>query len=88
MGLPCLTDLVSLVWETTRAPLEQGLPAELGGIISLISLSLFFIITLFNHEIYLKGLRRKKGIIPVITGVVLGFFSGPASLSILRDIWL
>jgi hypothetical protein len=86
MGLPGLADLLSFVWETTRAPLEQGLPAQLGWIISMISLSLFFAITILNYDIYLKGLRKgKKGLLTVITGVALGVIIGSAILAILYD---
>jgi hypothetical protein len=83
LGLPGLADLISLVWETTRPPLEQITPPGLASILSLVSLAVFFTIIYLNAEIFLKGARKgRKGLETVITGMVFGAVIGFLILSL------
>jgi zinc transporter ZupT len=86
LGLPGLANLISLVWETTREPIEQILPSDLRFVISFAGLLVFGVITYLNWEIYLKGAKKgKKGIITVLAGVVLGLVIGSVILAFLVD---
>ncbi len=87
LGLPGLADLITLVWETTRSPLEKVVPA--GMTLSLISLGVFFAITYFNWQIYLKGARKgPKGIFAVVSGVLTGLVIGSFLLVTVRGFFL
>ncbi len=73
LGIPGLADLVGLAWETAKGPLGRATPPELASILSLVSLSVFFFIMYLNGEIFLKGARKgRKGLVIVITGVLVG----------------
>lgn len=77
LGLPGLADLVSILWEATRAPLEKVTPPEIASVLSLVSLAVFFTIIYLNAEIFLKGARKgKKGLEIVVTGMVFGAVIG------------
>jgi RsiW-degrading membrane proteinase PrsW (M82 family) len=83
LGLPGLADLISLVWETSRPPLEQIAPPELASILSLVSLAVFFTLIYLNAEIFLKGAKKgRKGLETVITGMVFGAVIGFFILSL------
>ena len=85
LGLPGLANLISLVWETMRSPLEKVLPA--GMILSLVSLAVFFAITYLNWEIYLKGARMgPKGLLAVVAGVLTGVIIGTFILVTVRGL--
>jgi hypothetical protein len=75
LGLPGLANLIALVWDTMRSPLEKVVPA--GMTLSLVSLAVFFAITYLNWEIYLKGARKgPKGLLAVVAGVLTGIIIG------------
>jgi glucan phosphoethanolaminetransferase (alkaline phosphatase superfamily) len=83
LGLPGLADLITLVWETTRSPLEKVVPA--GMTLSLISLAVFFTITYLNWQIYLKGARKgPKGLFAVVAGIMTGLVIGSFILVTVR----
>jgi hypothetical protein len=89
LGLPGLADTISLVWETSRTPLEQVVPSGLVSVFSLISLAVFFVITYLNWEIYLKGAKKgKKGVLVVVAGVILGIITGSVILAAIRGLLL
>lgn len=88
LGLPGLADLISLLWNTTREPIEQVIPAGLQIVVSVTGLLIFAIIMYLNWEIYLKGARKgKKGIITVVAGVMLGLVIGSIIIGMLADIY-
>lgn len=83
LGLPGLADLIAFVWETMRSPLEKVTPPEIAGILSLISLAVFFTIMYLNAEIFIKGARKgRKGLELVVAGVVIGVMIGLLILSL------
>ena len=86
LGLPGLANLIALVWETMRSPLEKVVPA--GIILSLVSLAVFFAITYLNWEIYLKGARKgPKGLLAVVAGVLTGIIIGTFILVTVRGVF-
>jgi hypothetical protein len=86
LGLPGLANLIALVWETTRSPLEKVVPA--GITLSFVSLAVFFAITYLNWEIYLKGARKgPKGLLAVVAGVLTGIILGTFILVLVRDVF-
>jgi cyanate permease len=77
LGLPGLADLISIIWEATRLPLEKVTPPELASILSLVSLAVFFTTLYLNAEIFIKGARKgRKGLEIVVAGMVLGAVVG------------
>lgn len=86
-GLPGLADLIGYAWGVTSTRISGTVPPGLVGFFSLVSLGIFGIITYLNWEIYLKGARKgKKGIITVVSGILVGAFIGIVILGIIRDI--
>jgi hypothetical protein len=74
LGLPGLSNLIMVIWETTRPVFQQILVAELQIMITLASLAVFLIATYFTWEIYIKGIKKgRKGLIIVLLGVTGGF---------------
>jgi hypothetical protein len=77
LGLPGLADLVTIIWEAMRDPLEKVTPPELASILSLVSLAVFFTIIYLNAEIFIKGAKKgRKGLEIVVTGMVFGAVIG------------
>lgn len=88
LGLPGLADLISMVWDTAKEPLEQVTPSDLQVVVSIVSLLIFGIIMYLSWEIYLKGAKKgKEGIITVVAGIVLGLIIGSIILSIVADVF-
>jgi hypothetical protein len=82
LGLPGLANLITMVWNTARQPIEQMMPSDLRVVLPVAGLLIFGIILYLNWEIYLKGARKgTKGLFTVVAGVVLGLFIGSILLA-------
>ena len=86
LGLPGLADLISLAWNTAKGTIEQVTPSDLRVVISIAGFLIFGVIMYLSWEIYLKGAKKgKKGIITVVTGIVLGLVIGSIIIAFIVD---